>query len=112
VATGLALLVYPPIVVHLLLGAAIAGLDAPAAVGIVIGRVTGIALIALGVSCWPGGTALAGMLTYSTLVTLYLAYLGVDGVWVGVLLWPTVVLHAVLSVLLARVWLRHRPKGI
>ena len=110
-ATGLALLVYPPIVVRLLLGAAIAGLDDPAAVGIVIGRVTGIALIAFGVSCWPGDTALAGMLTYSSLVTLYLAYLGLGGVWVGVLLWPAVVFHAVLSVLLAVVWSHYRLKG-
>jgi hypothetical protein len=38
--TGLALLVYPPIVVRVLLGAAIAGLDDPAAVRIVIGRVS------------------------------------------------------------------------
>ncbi len=111
VATGLALLVYPPIVVRLLLGADIAGLEGPAAVGVIVGRVTGIALIALGVSCWPGDTALTGMLTYSALVTLYLAYLGLGGVWVGVLLWPAVVFHAVLSVLLAVVWSHYRLKG-
>jgi hypothetical protein len=109
---GLALLVYPAIVVRLLLGAAIASLDDPAAVGLVVGRVTGIALIALGVSCWPEGTALAGMLTYSALMTLYLAYLGLGGVWVGVLLWPAVALHAALSALLFRMWLRHHPKGM
>jgi hypothetical protein len=108
-AMGLALLLYPPIVVRLLLGADIAGLHDPAAVGLVIGRVTGIALIALGVSCWPGSTALAGMLTYGVVMALYLARLGLGGEFVGVLLWPAVVLHAVLSGLLASAWLRHRP---
>ena len=61
----------------------------------------GIALIALGVACWPGRTALCGMLTYSVLATLYLGYLGIRGEWVGPLLWPAVVLHAVLTILLA-----------
>ena len=45
---GLVLVVYPPIVVRLLLDADIAG------AGIVVSRVAGIALIALGVACWPG----------------------------------------------------------
>ena len=65
----------------------------------------GIALIALGVACWPGRTALCGMLTYSVLATAYLAYLGIRGEWVGPLLWPAVVFHAVLTILLARAWL-------
>ena len=47
-----------------------------------IGRVTGIALIALGVACWPG-PALCGMLTYGALVMLYLLYLGIRGEWAG-----------------------------
>jgi hypothetical protein len=101
---GLALLVYPPIIVKLLLG-----LDDLAGVGVVIARVTGIALIGLGMSCWPGGTALLGMLTYSAVLTLYLASLGFAGAFVGVLLWPAVALHAVLTGLLARAWLRDRP---
>jgi hypothetical protein len=42
------------------------------------------------------------MLTYSALVTLYLLYLAVRGEWAGPLLWPVVVLHAVLTFLLAR----------
>jgi hypothetical protein len=103
---GLALLVYPPIIVKLLLG-----LDDLAGVGVVIARVTGIALIGLGMSCWPGGTALLGMLTYSAVLTLYLAGLGLHGAFVGVLLWPAVALHAVLTGLLARAWLRDRPSA-
>jgi hypothetical protein len=44
------------------------------------------------------------MLTYNVLATLYLLYLGIRGEWVGILLWPAVVLHAVLILLLARAW--------
>jgi hypothetical protein len=102
-ATGLALLIVPSLVGRLLFGAEFTGVANPAA------RVTGIALLALGVGCWPGNTALCGMLTYGALVTLYLAYLGVIGEWVGPLLWPAVVLHGILTVLLARAWFQSRP---
>jgi hypothetical protein len=102
VATGLALIVVPSLVGRLLFGAEFTGVANPAA------RVTGIALLALGVGCWPGSTALCGMLTYGALVTLYLAYLGVIGEWVGPLLWPAVVIHALLTALLARGWLQSR----
>ena len=40
------------------------------------------------------------MLTYSAAVTLYLAYIGFVGGFAGILLWPAVVLHAILTVLL------------
>jgi hypothetical protein len=103
---GLALLVDPPLVAHLLLG-----LDDLAAAGVVIARVTGIALIGLGLSCWPGSTALAGMLTYSGVLTLYLVRLGLGGEFVGVLLWPAVALHTVLTGLLALAWFRDRPSA-
>ena len=102
-ATGVVLLVYPPFVIWLLFGAEMAG------AGVVMSRIVGIALIALTVACWPYGTqarALCGMLTYSSLVTLYLLYVVMDGEWVGPLLWPAVVLHALLTLLLARLWFR------
>ena len=109
-AMGVALAVVPSLVGRLLLGAELIG------IGITVARVTGIALIGLGIACWPG-TPLTGMLTYSTLTTLYFAYLGVSGV-VGILLWPAVGAHAVLSVLLGRTWwngqrhpARKRPTG-
>jgi hypothetical protein len=66
--------------------------------------VAGIALIALGVTCWPG-PPLVGILICSALVALYLAYLGFAGGLTGILLWPAVILHAILSVLLAGFWL-------
>jgi hypothetical protein len=99
VATGVALLVVPLLVGRLLLGAELAGVSIPVA------RVAAIALIALGVGCWPG-PGMIGMLIYGVLTTLYLLYLGIRGEWVGPLLWPAVVVHAVLTVLLAREWFR------
>ena len=92
-ATGLALLVVPSLVGQLLLGEALVGVAIPVA------RVAGIALIALGVACWPG-PPLIGMLIYSAVVALYLAYLGFVVSTTGILLWPAVVLHAVLTALL------------
>ncbi len=104
-ATGLVLLVYPPIVTRLLFGAEIAN------AGIVMSRIAGMSLIALGLACWPhqdaGNStthALQGMLSYSLLVTLYLGYLGATGEWAGILLWPAVAVHAVVTILLARAW--------
>jgi len=97
-ATGLALLIVPSLVGQVLLGDDLSG------VAVAVARVTGIALIALGIACWPG-PPLVGMLTYSALVTLYLAYLGLAGGSTGVLLWPAVALHLVLSILLGRAWL-------
>jgi hypothetical protein len=100
VATGLALLMTPSLVSRLLLGAELTD------VSVSVGRVTGIALIALGIACWPSWMALCGMLTYGGLVTLYLAYLGIRGERVGPLLWPAVVLHAVVTLLLIGAWKR------
>jgi hypothetical protein len=93
--TGAALLIVPSLVGRLLFGEELAGVAIPVA------RVTGIALIALGVACWPG-PPLVGMLTYSAVVTLYLAYVGFVGGLTGILLWPAVVLHVILTALLTR----------
>ena len=70
--TGLALLTLPNLVGWLLLGVEFTGVGIPAA------RVAGIALIGLSVACLPG-LALAGMLIYSALATLYLGYLAFAG---------------------------------
>jgi hypothetical protein len=92
-ATGSALLIVPSLVGQLLFGEELIGVAIPVA------RVTGIALIALGVVCWQGSPQV-GMLTYSTVVMLYLSYIGFAGGWTGVLLWPVVVLHVILTALL------------
>jgi len=53
--TGLLLLAWPPIVVRLLFGAEISG------AGFIMSRIAGIALIGLGVSCWPGNSAVQAL---------------------------------------------------
>jgi hypothetical protein len=94
-ATGLLLLIIPSLVVRLLFGVELTN------VSFSIARVTGMALLGLGIACWPRCTPLCGMLTYSALATLYLGYIAVRGELVGILLWPAVVLHAILCLLLA-----------
>ena len=99
-ATGLALLVYPPIVVRLLFGADIAG------AGVVMSRVAGAALLAIGVSCWlarndPGRPTQVGLLTgvliYDIAAAALLAYAGLFLNMAGIALWPAIVLHAALA---------------
>jgi hypothetical protein len=97
-ATGLALLIIPSLVGQLLLGEELTGVAIPVA------RVAGIALIALGIVCWPG-PPLVGMLAYNALVALYLTYLGFAGGLTGLILWPAVAVHLVLSILFVRAWL-------
>lgn len=101
--TGVALMAVPSIVGRLLLGTDLSGVTVPVA------RVAGMALVGLGVACYPGEAAsrgLSGMLAYSLLATLYLIYLGLDGEWVGILLWPAAGFHAILTFLLATSWLK------
>jgi Ca2+/Na+ antiporter len=109
VGTGLVLIVDPAIVVTLLLGADVAG------VGILLGRCFGVALLALGVACWPSGQraeigapAFRAMLIYNFLIALYLAYLGTVAHLGGLLLWPGVALHAAVALLL--VWTRRAER--
>jgi Kef-type K+ transport system membrane component KefB len=100
--TGLGLIAVPTVVVRLLLGSP---LEPSAA--IILGRVTGAALLALGVACWlarddtqsrAARGLVAAMLLYNVAVTALLAFavlvVGLD----GVALWPAVVLHAVMAV--------------
>jgi hypothetical protein len=104
-ATGLVLMTSPSVFIRLLIGAELSG------AGVALGRLTGFALLALGVACWPGGQAAGGkaaairaLLTYSLLATAYLLALGLGGELVGRLLWPAVVVHAIYALLLARAW--------
>ena len=104
-ATGLALVLIPRTVIGLLLGATVLGTAA------VPCRIAGFGLIALAVACWPGNARrreLAGMLAYDAPVTLYLLFVGLGRSWSGPLLWPAVIVHVILTMLLARAWLRER----
>jgi hypothetical protein len=101
--TGLALMVAPQVVARLLFGVEVTG------VAVVIGRVTGIALLSLGLGCWigrreadGGRAALTAMLSYHLLVTIYLTAVAIGTEFVGPLLWPAVAVHATLTVLLGR----------
>ena len=103
--TGLFLVIDPALVAALLLGAEVAG------GGTLLGRCFGIALLALGLACWPSGQraesgapAFRAMLIYNVLISLYLAYLGTVGHLGGLLLWPGVALHAVVALLLGWTW--------
>ena len=92
-AFGIFIFVLPSLGFSLLFG------GEPAASAIIMIRVAGIALVGLGIACYPPGTrrGLYGMLAYGVLVAIYLAVVGINGS-VGVLLWPAVALHAALSV--------------
>jgi hypothetical protein len=102
--TGLALLLFPSLVFQLLFGSVISG-D-----GAIVGRFAGIALMSLGITCWLG-KPLIGLLIYSAAVTLYLSIIGLGGGWTGVLLWPVILLHFVLSIVLARLLLAKTESG-
>ena len=112
---GLMLLLSPPLVARLLLGAS---LDPPAAS--IVGRIAGAALLSLSAACWLGrddgpGRArrglVAAMLLYNCAAAAVLAHAGAGPRLVGVLMWPAVALHAGLAV-----WcfatLRRRESGI
>jgi uncharacterized membrane protein len=100
VGTGVLVIVAPAIVVRLLVGLEIA------ADGTLLARCFGIALIALALACWPGervdsgSSAFRAMLTYNALIALYVGYLGAFEHLSGLLLWPAVVLHALVALLL------------
>ena len=86
-------MIVPSLVGRLLFGGELVGIAMPVA------RVTGIALIGLGVACWG---PLVGILMYSAVVTLYLSYIGFADGMAGAFLWPAVVLHMILTTLLTR----------
>ena len=106
VPTGLALLIVPDVVVKLLLGAEISG------AGIPLGRITGVALLALGIACWLArgdtksraarGLSVA-MLIYNFGVAAILGFAGIQSQPTGIALWPAVMLHAAMGVWCARV---------
>jgi hypothetical protein len=107
ILTGIIVLAIPEVAVRALLGVEVQG------AGIIMSRIAGVALIGLGVACWPGNSSrqqIYGMLTYSILVWLYLIRIGIRGVPVGLLLWPAVAAHAVLIIVLVVAGVRaHKP---
>lgn len=97
-ATGVILLVSPVLFGWLILGSELSES------GEVLGRLTGIALLGFALTSWPDPAARSlsrAMLIYNLLAAIYLCYLGIIGKSVGMLLWPAVALHLLLTVLLA-----------
>lgn len=112
IGTGLALLVDPRFVVGLLIGSKTPVEEIP------MGRLPGIAILALGLACWPSGRnaaggspAFRGMLVYNVLIAAFLAYLFEVGHLGGVMLWPAVVLHGVVALLLVWLWRSERREA-
>jgi hypothetical protein len=101
IATGSALLVLPALVVTALLGVRSAPVET-----LVVARILGSALLAIGVTCalaradvgTTGRSGLAGILLYDVLVALVLAYAGLSLALTGVALWPAVALHTILAI--------------
>jgi hypothetical protein len=103
IGTGLAFALLPMQMVMLLLGAEMSGPS------VYLTRMAGIAILSLGIACLPGrwggegsGMAVKGLAAYNLLMGLYLAWLGAGVHMSGLLLWPAVVLHLVVGILLLR----------
>lgn len=112
IGTGLALMVDPAVVIRLLLGESATGIVIP------IAQFLGVALFAFGIACWPNTqrsthatAAFRGMLTYNVAVAVFLGYQFIAGHVGGVLLWPAIVLHAVVAVLMLQAW-RSEPRKL
>jgi hypothetical protein len=107
--TGIVTLIRPSLFCRLILGAD------PGASGAALGPLAGIAMLGTGLASWspaarpnPLPRTIGALMAYNVLATIYLAYLGSGDLFAGVLLWPAVVLHAVLSALLGYAWLGQR----
>jgi hypothetical protein len=105
--TGLALLTLPRFVVRVLLGVE------PVGAGVATSRLCGLALIAVGLACWPewearehgpDHRALRALLVYNAAAAAYLGGLMVLGGYRGVALGPAIALHAILAAVLARIF--------
>jgi hypothetical protein len=99
--TGLGLIAVPSVVAHLLLNSEISGAAIP------LGRVAGGALLTLGVASWLASYdeqscaargLVSAMVLYNIGAALILALAGIRSGFVGIALWPAVILHAVMAV--------------
>ena len=111
VVTGVGLVVAPSLLASLLFGSEMN------ASGDLVGRISGLVMLCLAFGCWPrpfegeNRQALASLLALSLLATVFLIYVGIGGVNVGVLLWPAAAAHLILAILLARTWMSRGAAG-
>jgi hypothetical protein len=101
VAAGVALLASPALVVFTLLGSS---LDAPAAV--VVARLTGAALLSIGVAAWAmrqnghsstGRGVVAALLLYNTAAVVLFAWARLGSGLQGLGLWPVLLVHTTMA---------------
>ena len=111
VATGAGLVVAPSLLARLLFGSEMN------VSGDLVGRISGLVMLCLALGCWPRALegedwqALPPLIALSLLAAVYLIYVGMGGVNVGVLLWPAAATHLVLAILLGRAWMSRRAAG-
>jgi hypothetical protein len=105
VLAGLVLIADPAVFAWLIFGGELS------ATGTALARLAGIALLTIGIACWPEAATgtppsrvVRGLLVYNCLAAVYFAYVGVGPKLAGPLLWPAVALHAVLAVLFVRLF--------
>jgi PPE-repeat protein len=111
--TGLVLVALPSPLAALLLGSS---LKTP--VALTVARVAGVALIAAGVACWlarhdgqsRAARGLVGaMALYNAGIFTVLVYAGLGSGLVGIGLWPTVLVHAAMTLWCVTSLPRNRP---
>ena len=96
IIVGALFLTVPDVPCQLLFGAK------PEAIGMPLGRFAGIALVALGISCLPSRDVgsrrgiVLGLFVFNVGVVLF-ACVGVASTLHGFLLWPAVILHAIIA---------------
>lgn len=100
-ATGVAFIALPDLVATVLLGSGISEVDR------LVIRYAGIVLITLGVAWGPSEEivtrpVISTVFTYNLFAALCFGYFRVGRVFVGQLVWPLCVVHALLAFLLAR----------
>jgi hypothetical protein len=102
VGAGLSLLISPGLAIWVLLGVRESSLEA-----LVVGRIGGAALLALGIACWlarddRGSRSQHGllwaMLIYNVGGCVALAFAGLIPRMTGLALWPGVALHAAIAI--------------
>ena len=97
VVVGIFFLTAPDIPCRLLFAAT------PEGLGIVLGRFAGAALVALAITCLISGapepcrSAALGLLVFNVSATIFFAWVAVATAFRGFLLWPVVVLHAIIA---------------
>ena len=114
VGAGLALLCLPSVAADLLLGTP---LEAPASFA--VARVGGAALLTIGIACWlarndtqsPAAKGqVTAMVVYNLGVAIILGAAGMRSQPVGIVLWPAVLLHTVMTVLCVMSLLSWKPE--